>query len=751
MFNTGRYFCLLLVAFALTFLFWWPLFFGYGFIGGDLYPYFFPQKVFYADCLRAGELPLWNDLTGFGYPILGESQTGAAYPLHVVLYGLLSVNTAYNVQHLLHYLICFVATALFALRVGNSGRGAMLTGLVFTFGWFPPRSCLEWAILTGCWLPVAMYCVESFLQTRLWRYSIGLSIALGLQLLAGHYHLAFITQLMVASYATWRLWAEHSQQVQVHPGTEQGRVSRGALALILAGIAGVCLAGVQLVPSWELKQRSSRVVAGSDYDPAYGHMPPLYVTQLIAPWCWYSPQAIGEDNLVRTLAELVAPWQLFGPNHELDEAIRQARLAALETGTNKVEAHVYCGLVPLLLAAFAVIRWARHRRSSNNAQANASVLNGTTGYWLMVGTVALIYATGWLLPIGKHLPGFSFFRGPGRYGIVTTFAIALLAGQMLSHLQRCAWPMTARGIVIGAIFASTTGDLWMVSRMVTYTAIVSKPAISFREDSPVRKLLAGEKELPRLVSPGPNVGTLLGVSCVPWYLGIAPAEYVDSQFAMPDSPKPLPSGRPTPASTPYLEWLSQAGVTHVLNFEPLDEQGWGVELLWKGVDPFLNRIWGRMEPIHLYRFKQREAGGDAVSYPGRARIGANGVSVSNRPESPWGRGTRKVVVEQAPKPDEPLILTELAYPGWTVEKNGIPTEARQIGQFRAVDAPAKGDIVVWRYRPLSVIIGAIVSLFTAFLLAAVAHVRFWHTGLTDRFLRWACSAGDGVPGSENRA
>ena len=109
----------LLIAVVLTLLFWGPLWLGYGFVGGDLYPYFFPQKAFLADRLRAGEFPLWNNLTGFGYPVLGESQTGAAYPPHVVAYYLLDVNTAYNVEHLLHYVLCFVATWLFARRVAT--------------------------------------------------------------------------------------------------------------------------------------------------------------------------------------------------------------------------------------------------------------------------------------------------------------------------------------------------------------------------------------------------------------------------------------------------------------------------------------------------------------------------------------------------------------------------------------------------------------------------------------------------------
>ena len=148
----------------------------------------------------------------------------------------------------------------------------------------------------------------------------------------------------------------------------------------------------------------------------------------------------------------------------------------------------------------------------------------TTGFWLAAGIVALAYATGWLLPIGRHLPGFSFFRGPGRYGIVTTLAIALLSGQLLGQLSRQSSSRFACGVLFAIVFGSTCGDLWLVSRMVKYTYLVRNPAITFRNDSPVRQMLFAEKEIPRMLAPGPNVGNLLGVSCVPWYLGIAPSE-----------------------------------------------------------------------------------------------------------------------------------------------------------------------------------------------------------------------------------
>ena len=52
---------LTVAAWAMTLLFWWPMFGGAGLIGGDIYPYFLPQKAFYADRLKLGEFPLWND------------------------------------------------------------------------------------------------------------------------------------------------------------------------------------------------------------------------------------------------------------------------------------------------------------------------------------------------------------------------------------------------------------------------------------------------------------------------------------------------------------------------------------------------------------------------------------------------------------------------------------------------------------------------------------------------------------------
>jgi hypothetical protein len=767
----------LAIAVAMTLLFWAPLWSGYGLIGGDLYPYFFPQKAFLSDRLHAGEFPLWNPLTGFGYPILGESQTGAAYPPYVLAYTLLDIVTAYNLMQLLHYVICFAGTWLFGRRIGLRAIPAVLTAIVFTYGWFPPRICLEWAIVTGAWLPVALWCVESLIQTRHWRYAIGLSLTLGLQLLAGHFHLAFITELLVLSYGLWRCGifsTPENAAVEVSAGSSglvQQNESR-TLRLTLVGslfvsiLGGFLLAAVQLIPAWELKTRSSRATVGGDHEPSYGHLPPLYLSQMFAPWRWYSPLEIEGEETIRSMTEFGAPWHWFGPQQNLDDAILTSRTGGLTTvGTNKVEAHLYCGLVPLALACWWLLRGHRGKAPGmasrarmkpdavskkggeaprRDSLATASPQESQTGvgsrsdiinirsecwFWGIAGLLAMIYATGWLLPVARLIPGFNFFRGPGRYGIVTTLAVAILAGRGFQRLcdRRVGFGRVA---LAGLMLWSTVSDLWLVSRMVTYAVMRSNPPIQKRDQSPIRKLLLSEPQSPRLYAPGQNLGNLLGVSCLPVYLGIAPAEYTDPRFAGEGMPKPQEPGKPVPADATFSSWLNECGVTHLLSFYPLEERSWHVSLAWQGVDPLLNSAWGRFdasgqpEPFFLYRLKDS---------PGRATAiddaGASGVMKATVAQQSEANQLR---IQTETSAAANLVVRDLNYPGWVAEIDGQVANSTTPGSFRQVSIPAGEHTAIWKYRPTSVRIGLFVSAFTLLMLATLGHLRFWHRAWLDR-------------------
>lgn len=683
-------------AVGLTVLFWWPLWWGGGLVGGDVYPYSLPQKAFLSDSLHTGVIPLWNPLTGHGYPVLGESQTGALYPPHVAVYAVCDVGLGWNVILLGHYIAAFLAMAWFARALGLSLGGAVLAAVIYVYGWFPVRAFLDWAILGGVYLPLTLGAVERFSQSGRRRFLAGLSLSVGLQLLGGHYQIAFLTWLTGGAYVLWRLRPDWTAPWRKRPATPSGSNSgrsrtRDMIAITTAFALGVALATVQLLPSWELKGRSQRATVGGAHEPAYGHLPPGYFTQIVAPWFWYDA----------TL--------------DLDQALARLPLGQVSAGTNKIEAHCYFGQAPLLLLILSAVLGSRRsrstkspgsseRRDSRRMQLDPPVktdfaeLPGSglsAWFWVPVAVVSLAYATGFGMPWLQSVPGFNFFRGPGRATIITTLAVAVLAGrgldQLIASFRSARWQFAVTLLSI----AATVLDLWWTPSAVqhSYAVAVGQPPIRFRDDSPLRKLLLAEPYPVRLYAPGPNLPNLLGVSSTPVYLGLGPREYFTEEFAIPETDPP--------DFHAYTEergvWLRNAGVTHILSMAPLERRGWPVTLIWSGFDPMLNRAWARFdEPLWLYQLRES---------PGRVRLedGATGAtSISHY-------SAHRVVIRAETNSAGTLVLTDLADPGWTVTLDGQAAPVVPAGMYRGVSISPGQHEVIWSYRPRSVYWGAWVS------------------------------------------
>jgi len=637
-------------AVVLTIVFWKPLWTGGGLIGGDTYPYFFPQKTFYADSLARGELPLWNPLVSLGYPQHAESQTGALYPPNLVLYRLLDVNTAYNVSHILHYVAAYVFSWLLARRLGLNAIGAHLAAIVFVYGWFPPRACLEWAIIGGVYFPMILWFCESYLQTsqRLWL--ILASAGMGTFLLAGHFNLAFLTLLTAAVYIPARLfWAR--SPLEEHVVQRRGWVLGGFAAAVLLGFG---LAAVQLIPTVELKQNSQR--DDSYLNQTYGSIPPWYLTQILWPRLWYGPDTNPDAAL----------WSITWGSPPVPPG-----------NTNKIEAHLYFGAVPFYLLLIGALVGA----------ANGRWPGRRTGLWIILGVAAIVFATGWPIYWLRNTPGFGFFAGPGRYGIITTMAVALGAGAIFDRLLDRIRLMPFKVALAIVVPGLTIVDLYNVSRWVTNVTMIPQAPVQYRKLSSLAGLLSLQDELPRVYAPGPNLPTITGLNCVPEYLGIGPKAYFDPQLAF---PRNVPEG--SEGVRQQSEWLQKAGVTHLLTFEPLDLSAWPAELVVELLDPVLNGAWGRgREPLYLYRLRDHRAraffegqtDGEAVHI---SRVGPHTCEIDVEDD----RGGR-------------LILLDLAYPGWTVSIDDQPAEATTFeDMFRAVDIPAGKHKVVWTYKPVCV-------------------------------------------------
>lgn len=650
------------LAIALAALFWTPLFLGAGFIGGDTYNYFFPLKQFYQQGLMEGEIRLWHPGIGNGVPVLAESQTGVFYPFHLITYRLFELNAAYNVEFLLHYVLAFLFSVWLARDLGLSRCSALLAGVVFVFGWFPPRACLEWAIITGAWLPLELLALRRWLRDRRIRWGMALSLTLGIQLLAGHFQLAFVSTLALA------IWALTSFERRQGAWVTVGRRASGALFVF----AGFGLAAIQLVPTWELRERSQRALGDFASTIDHGNIPFPYLLQTIAPF-WIYPA-------------------------------RDAWLSQIGA-TNAIEAHWSIGMVSCLLILVTAL-------SGRFARRDAPVFA-----LVIVGLTLAVWGPGpWL----GRWPGFGFFRYPGRYGLMAQLGAALLTGIALDRLfgrnslvasdhanlnERGARSPKRRGIGAGRLKVGsvclilTTAEFYWTSRVVQYVSMTRPPALARMSGSEVFQRLSPTD---RVMAMDGNTLALSGASCVPPYLGMGPAEYYAIWSAMPDV---FHGGAlPTPKA---LRTLFEMGVTHVLTEAPLSAE-WPVTQIWKGYDPFLHPRWGRdpRQPLYLYRLNSTLGRASMVDAKGQP-IDAEVTVVEYSPH--------EVVIEVTTPTPGRFVLTDLLYPPyWLVEVDGAPAPTKVLNDprsrvgggieagpsarmFRDVELSAGAHRVRWRF------------------------------------------------------
>ena len=349
-------------------------------VGGDATQFSMGLMAFLRESLRVGRWPLWNDLWGFGFPALAESQMGVYYPPHG-LYALLSTETAYAASLAAHFAWGALGAAWLARRLGVSERGAALSGFAWaTSGFFLIHLPHQWSYTVGSWMPWSWGLAWGTLRAsdRPIRPALGLAAVLAVQMLPGHFQLAFITQVGVLglALASWGRW-------------------RGIVGVLGALAGATALAAAQLVPTMSLA-RLAATKWGFEYLSGFAASP-VHLVGHVAPGLFH------RSPLWRPIA-----WDLF---HAAPE-----------------EYLGYVGLVPLFLAARGVLGGWRDR----------SEVRALT----LVGVLTLLLSLGPYVPGFRGLialPGFSFFRAPARWSLATSLALAVLAGFGFDAVARSGW------------------------------------------------------------------------------------------------------------------------------------------------------------------------------------------------------------------------------------------------------------------------------------------------------------------------
>ena len=209
----------------------------------------FPLAVFANEALANGQLPLWNDRLGLGYPLYAEGQVAAFYPPSWLVFRLAPI-TALDVYRVLHLAFAGLGAGLLVLRLRGSRPGAVIAVLVAVLGGGIVAK-LEWHNLVAAyaWLPwILLPLVRRPRPTRAGLVASG--ILFGVQALAGHPNTWLLTWITVS--------------VVLMAGRD-GWVAGGRRAIGI-GLLGAAIGAVQLVPTALLTTLSVRSTALSPND-----------------------------------------------------------------------------------------------------------------------------------------------------------------------------------------------------------------------------------------------------------------------------------------------------------------------------------------------------------------------------------------------------------------------------------------------------------------------------------------------------
>jgi len=362
--------------FLLTGLFFLLQLAGLEVVGGDPDRFFRPLKSEMVRRLRAGNLPLWSDRFGFGMPLAAQSEIGAFYPLHWLIYPVFGAGFGYRLSMVLHQALAAVFMLQLAKQLGATGRGAVLGALIYLLGGFPTiQASKEWAILGMAWIPATFLGVELWLQESRRAGLSLLAAGLACLALAGHFQLAQITSLGLL------LW------VLARTGAEPGLVRRWP-GLLNAVAGGVFMAMPQLLVSWNYA-REVEATSRSAATLSYYSYPLWNFSEFVFP-LWTRLLQGGPEG---------AYWTI----HQ----------------TTQFEACQFIGRLGLIFAVVGLLQPGGQKvRPALVLLITVSLCLSTMPQWspgLYAGVL--------------RLPGMGFFRCPSRYGILLHLGLALLAGQ----------------------------------------------------------------------------------------------------------------------------------------------------------------------------------------------------------------------------------------------------------------------------------------------------------------------------------
>jgi hypothetical protein len=693
--------------------------------------FFFPLKLYTADRLRAGEIPLWNPLSGAGEPWLANGQSGVFYP-PTLLFGLHGEALAAALYLLLHFAVAAWGGRRFLKEEGVSDSGALLGAAALVASGFAASLSVYWNHFAAfAYLPAIASLARGGLRTR--ASVCGLGALIGLQAMAGSPEMSLATVVMGAALA-WRPRPPFPEPAETP--------SRRAPALRFAAAValGVALAAWVLAPMAELGAQSDRRHALASEEREVG--------------------ALGESDLL-SAAGYVAPW--FGGSY----------LATLFLPPFVVAAAAAAFLEPqrrplaILLAAFA-------------AAGLLLAAHGPPGSWLraLPPLDRIRYpskAFAWTafsaaMLAGLGLDALRFAPAPRKPRLaIAVIAVAALAAAALAPLAFPVRLAAGAGAAATGLLAVAGDDPRLRAALSGVAAACLVVALGLGLTGVPR--FAPESEIRRCSPDAAQLARVPGRVVTPPMASLAQWTLRDGSFDAATLRRQRDALLGYANLTCRVPGVRTAAPMKTAGAEEIERTIGDAEAALPSGAASARVLWTPFPPRGLPSRKMGDFFRAPIA-PYRPRLSfVRGYRIEVDPANAWRRAstggvdlTREVVLDRRPSPDPGgaaehpllvarlaedspervvaeltanytglLVLTDLFYPGWIAEEDGrrLPI-LRADGWFRAVALPAGTHRVVFRYRPLPFYGGAAVSAA-----ALLALLMLWGLGEPNRRRRRA--------------
>ncbi|MCB9184377.1 MAG: hypothetical protein H6591_10695 [Flavobacteriales bacterium] len=366
----------LVIALAVALTYWPLASFQWTVAHGDTLNCWLPWRWFISDCLKSGQLPLWNPHQQFGYPMHADLQGPSGYIEALALGGTLG-HGVHVLQglYLLYLMIGGWGMARLIRSLHHDARIGLVIGTAYALGGFLTGHQQHfYTIISAAWLPWLLDAFLHLLREPGWRPAARVALFQGLLLTGGNHTFTIIAAYLLLALTIQQAWR-----------TSRGAGMRGLAPLVrwagLAVLAAALIGALPLHALWETRGLLARDGA-------------------------LDLQAASVGALTRpSLLSLFFP---FATGSDMERL-----------GTDPPMSNAYMGA---LILAFALAALLRKRSAVENLL-------------LVFGAVCALAAFGDATPmhrgLWRWLPGMDLFRFPAYFRWFTWLAVLVLAAGTL--------------------------------------------------------------------------------------------------------------------------------------------------------------------------------------------------------------------------------------------------------------------------------------------------------------------------------